>query len=224
MRCTNTWCPSLALIHATLPPIPALAQFGGGLFDGGQNQFGEAGPSRNGFGGILAPLGSGQVTDTPTSPDARQEERLEPLSPTVSSETSPAVSPDSGSAQEMVAWIRSTAFEEQRKEPEQTITSPEEFLEFVRSNIAIGTYPGVLKGARGLLSERAGNPLEIALVGAALLEEAGHFVRIGSRELSDEEVSQAIDVAAEHNGRRAEPQCAAFNQLPGLSTWSEKRC
>lgn len=132
---------SLALIHATLPPISAQAQFGGGLFDGVQNQSGEAGPSRTGFGGILAPLRSGQVTDTPTSPDARQQERLEPLSPTVSSETSPAVSTDSGSAQEVVASVRSTALEEQRKEPEQTITSPEEFLEFVRSNIAIGTYP-----------------------------------------------------------------------------------
>lgn len=65
-------------------------------------------------------------------------------------------------------------------------------LAFVRDEIYFEQYPGLLRGAQGTLSSRAGNSLDQALLLATLLKDAGLDARIIRGELTQEEANTLL--------------------------------
>jgi hypothetical protein len=72
---------------------------------------------------------------------------------------------------------------------------------FVRDHVAFDPYPGVLRGAQGTLSARAGNAWDQALLLHALVEANGYDVRFAFGTLGDEAVAALLADAP--NGARA---------------------
>lgn len=68
---------------------------------------------------------------------------------------------------------------------------------FVRDEIRFEQYPGLLRGARGTLSSRAGNALDQAVLLAGLLKDAGFDARIVRGVLSEEQARKLLDGLAQ---------------------------
>lgn len=66
----------------------------------------------------------------------------------------------------------------------QSLTTPQAALQYVRDQIALEPYPGVLKGALGTLLTRGGNDLDRALLLAALLKQQGVDCKIAHGTIS----------------------------------------
>jgi len=64
---------------------------------------------------------------------------------------------------------------------------------FVRDEIGFEQYPGLLRGARGTLSSRAGNALDQSVLLAGLLKDAGFDARIVRGVLSEEQARRLLD-------------------------------
>lgn len=64
---------------------------------------------------------------------------------------------------------------------------------FVRDEIRLEQYPGLLRGARGTLSSRAGNALDQSVLLAGLLKDAGFDARIVRGVLSEEQARGLLD-------------------------------
>jgi hypothetical protein len=79
----------------------------------------------------------------------------------------------------------------------QSLTTPQAAFEFVRDQVAIEPYTGVMKGARGTLVTRGGNALDRALLLAALLKELGVAATIAHGTLpADRAQALAAETAA----------------------------
>lgn len=74
---------------------------------------------------------------------------------------------------------------------------PERAFAFVRDSIGVDPYPGVLRGAEGTLSARAGSPADRALLLAALLDEMAVPVRFARGTLDQSEAEVVLDRASE---------------------------
>ena len=68
----------------------------------------------------------------------------------------------------------------------KTGTDPAAILNWVMTNTRLVPYSGMLRGADGVLMDRAGNSLDRALLLGDLLHRAGHTVRIARATLSSE--------------------------------------
>jgi hypothetical protein len=66
-------------------------------------------------------------------------------------------------------------------------------IEFVKEQISFEQYPGVLRGAQGVLMSRSGNSIDQSLLLATLLNDAGYKARIKRGTLSAEEARQLIN-------------------------------
>jgi hypothetical protein len=66
-------------------------------------------------------------------------------------------------------------------------SDPETIFRWVSENTRLVAYPGSLRGARGVLLDRAGNSLDRALLLAALLRGAGQEVRLAHATLDDDQ-------------------------------------
>ncbi|APX92068.1 hypothetical protein BWR19_03445 [Halomonas sp. 1513] len=72
-------------------------------------------------------------------------------------------------------------------EAQQAVGSrPEALFEWVRDETRWLPYAGELRGAAGVMQDRMGSSLDRALLLAALMEDAGHTVRLARTELSEE--------------------------------------
>jgi len=60
----------------------------------------------------------------------------------------------------------------------QSLTTPQAAFEYVRDQIALEPYPGVMKGALGTFLTRGGNDLDRSLLLATLLKQQGHTVKV----------------------------------------------
>ena len=65
-------------------------------------------------------------------------------------------------------------------------------IDFVREQIRLEIYPGLLRGARGTLMSRAGNALDQSVLLATLLREAGLDVRIKGTRLDEEQARKVL--------------------------------
>jgi len=72
---------------------------------------------------------------------------------------------------------------------------PAKIVEFVKRDIAFDLYTGLLRGAAGTLTSRAGNALDQAVLTATLLNNAGYEARIVQGKLS---VEQAKELLSQH--------------------------
>lgn len=70
---------------------------------------------------------------------------------------------------------------------------PADLFAWVRDNTRWIAYRGVLRGARGTLMDRDGSHADRALLLAALLESAGHEVRLARSGLGEEAVDRLLD-------------------------------
>lgn len=68
----------------------------------------------------------------------------------------------------------------------------ERIISFVRNEIRLDDYPGLLRGARGTLESRAGNSLDQATLLATLLKDAGFDARIVEGEIGNTALAEAI--------------------------------
>lgn len=66
---------------------------------------------------------------------------------------------------------------------------------FIRDHVAFDPYPGVLRGAQGTLSARAGNAWDQALLLHALVEANGYDVRFAFATLGDDAVASLLAAA-----------------------------
>ncbi|MGE3894429.1 MAG: hypothetical protein AB7G46_09530, partial [Alphaproteobacteria bacterium] len=71
---------------------------------------------------------------------------------------------------------------------DQVGIEPEALFDWVRSNVAWVPYRGMLRGAVGVLMDRRGNSLDIALLLDALMTAAGYETRLAHAELADDQV------------------------------------
>jgi hypothetical protein len=69
---------------------------------------------------------------------------------------------------------------------------PEKLFAWVRERTSWIPYRGVLRGPIGVLMDRQGNSLDRALLMAALLERAGHTVRLAHGELTPEQATDLL--------------------------------
>ena len=79
----------------------------------------------------------------------------------------------------------------------------------VRDQIAFAPYPGVLRGAQGVLNAGSGNSYDQALLLAALLKAKGHQVRFATGTLSADD---ALKLVGSYDGGKPAPEA------PGLDT------
>lgn len=84
---------------------------------------------------------------------------------------------------------------------------PDSAFAYVRDNIALDAYAGVLRGADGVLSARAGNSFDRALLLKSILDLQGHTTRLAVGELGSEAVSQlrAHVLSRDPNASKEEP-------------------
>jgi hypothetical protein len=68
----------------------------------------------------------------------------------------------------------------------------EQIISFVRNEIRLEDYPGLLRGARGTLESRAGNSLDQSTLLATLLKDAGFDARIVEGEIHSTALADAI--------------------------------
>src|SRR5208283_4722999 len=74
-----------------------------------------------------------------------------------------------------------------------SLSGPQAAFEYVRDNIALEPYPGVLKGAVATLVTRGGNDMDRALLLAAILAEQGAGdIQIGHGQLSTKQASTLL--------------------------------
>ena len=71
-------------------------------------------------------------------------------------------------------------------------TEPDELLNWIRENVALIPYQGTLRGARGVLADRQGNSLDIALLLADLLANSGYDARLARASLNADEVAELV--------------------------------
>ena len=83
-------------------------------------------------------------------------------------------------------------------------------LRFVREKTFWVPYRGSLRGARGVLMDRLGNSYDRALFLAALLEEAGHEVRLAKTNLAEDVARKLLEVVD-----REHPLPAILSPRPG---------
>jgi hypothetical protein len=81
-----------------------------------------------------------------------------------------------------------------------TLTTPQAAFEFVRDQVALEPYPGVLKGARATLLTRGGNPLDRALLLAAILKHNGVAAKIAHGKLAPEQAQGLLQQIAASPG------------------------
>lgn len=86
---------------------------------------------------------------------------------------------------------------------------------FVRDEVRIESYRGVLKGARGALMAKAGNSFDRAILLASLLEQAGFQVRYAHGTLNEETASQLLSATPLPDQRLAAP--SPNTERPALS-------
>ena len=79
----------------------------------------------------------------------------------------------------------------------------------VRNQIAFAPYPGILRGAQGVLNAGSGNSYDQALLLAALLKAKGHQVRFATGTLSADD---ALKLVGSYDGGKPAPEA------PGLDT------
>ncbi len=80
------------------------------------------------------------------------------------------------------------------------MATPEAAFEFIRDQIALEPYPGVMKGARGTLVTRGGNALDRALLLAAILKHNRVSARIAHARLSENQGRQLLQWIASAPG------------------------
>jgi hypothetical protein len=80
-----------------------------------------------------------------------------------------------------------------------SLSGPEQALQFVRDKIGLDLYPGRLRGAESTLRCRSGNSLDRALLLAELLTHKGLEVRMVRSRLSDAQATEILN----NWGRRA---------------------
>lgn len=73
---------------------------------------------------------------------------------------------------------------------------PDDLLKWVSDNTRLAAYRGSLRGARGVLLDRAGNSLDRALLLATLLRNAGEEVRLARANLTAEQARALLDATA----------------------------
>jgi uncharacterized membrane protein len=72
-------------------------------------------------------------------------------------------------------------------------SDPQKTFEFLRDQIGVEPYDGVLRGARGTLMAGAGNALDRALLARDLLEAQGQTTRLVSGQLPEEQAHNLLD-------------------------------
>ena len=95
---------------------------------------------------------------------------------------------------------------------DQVGVEPEALFQWVREHVLWVPYRGVLRGATGVLMDRVGNSLDIAVLLATLLETAGHEVRLAHADLSPDVAAktfQSMQSAARTAAAQAPPGGAA---------------
>ncbi len=80
---------------------------------------------------------------------------------------------------------------------------PQELLAWMREQTRWVPYRGALRGYVGVLMDRLGNDLDRSLLLAELLTQAGHEVRLASRSLTQEQVTELLEVVAAIRPRTA---------------------
>ena len=92
------------------------------------------------------------------------------------------------------------------------LATPEAAFEFIRDQIALEPYPGVMKGARGTLVTRGGNALDRALLLAAILKQNHVSARIAHARLSEDQGRQLLQWIASAPGA-TERMLASLNVI-----------
>lgn len=82
----------------------------------------------------------------------------------------------------------------------QTLPTPQAAFEFVRDQVALEPYPGVMKGAGATLLTRGGNSLDRALLLAAVLKQNGVSAKIAHGKLSPEQAQNLLQQIAASPG------------------------
>lgn len=82
----------------------------------------------------------------------------------------------------------------------QTLSTPQAAFEFVRDQVALEPYPGIMKGVRATLITRGGNSLERALLLAALLKHNGVSATIAHGKLPPDQAQQLLQQIATEPG------------------------
>ena len=72
-------------------------------------------------------------------------------------------------------------------------SDPQRTFEFLRDQIGVEPYNGVLRGARGTLMAGTGNALDRSLLARDLLEAQGHTTRLVSGQLPEEQAHKLLD-------------------------------
>jgi hypothetical protein len=93
----------------------------------------------------------------------------------------------------------------------QVGTDPKKLFAWVRDNTYWIPYRGVLRGPVGVLMDRQGNTLDRALLLAALLQKAGHTVRLAHGELAQKQSAELL------------PDLVAARSAMGVGPGSEPR-
>src|SRR3990172_12680221 len=150
--------------------------------------------------GLVAPGAVATTTNTTTT--ARPSE-IDNVAPVLTYEQWRNVSPFEGQDPVALAERFSRAAGEQLRRPGADPSDvaakaaalggdAEKIFEFLRDQIALEPYRGVLRGARGTLAAGAGNTLDRALLAQALLKAAGIESRLVSGTLSDAQIETLV--------------------------------
>ena len=87
-------------------------------------------------------------------------------------------------------------FDRDRWDPDAVVSQvgkdPDRLFRWVRRNTHWVPYSGILRGPSGVLNDRLGNDLDRALLLAALLQRAGHVVRLAHAPLATEQVRAVL--------------------------------
>jgi hypothetical protein len=81
-----------------------------------------------------------------------------------------------------------------------TVPTPKAAFEYVRDQVALEPYPGVMKGAGATLTTRGGNSLDRALLLAAILEQNNVPARIAHGKLSPDQTQNLLQQIATEPG------------------------
>jgi len=105
----------------------------------------------------------------------------------------------------------------------QTLNTPQAAFEFVRDQVALEPYPGVLKGARGTLVTRGGNSLDRALLLAAILKHNGVEAKIAHGTLPPEQAQNLLRQIAESPGSLEQIIRSVSGHVPSVTLTDHQR-